>query len=342
MKTFPSALALVGAVLVNLACGHKETRHETKDLPKVAVSLIAGTQADGGTWVAATLQSTRTATMSTRMAAQVKRVHAQEGQRVAPGALLVALGDEDLQAQLKAAETGLATVEAHHRRIQALFAQKAATPSELEQAQAQLAQAQSGVSSLKANIAYTQIRAPFAGVIQSRKVNEGDFVGPGTPLLELVGEGEQELVATLAESEGRALKQGMKVRFEAEGSTGEALVTALAPGGDAFSHKGTLRARVLAPKGLRQGSFARILVPGVKAEGLTVSRSALVTRGELTGVFVAKDGHAELRWISVGDGLGDSLPVRSGLKAEDRVIDRPGTLQDGQPIELSGGVNHGK
>jgi RND family efflux transporter MFP subunit len=341
MKLFAApalAILLMGA----FACGRKEARPETQGLPKASVSLIAGTQAEGGIWVAATLQSTRTATMSTRMASQVKRVHAQEGQRVAAGTLLVALGDEDLQAQLKAAETGLATVEAHHRRIQALFAQKAATPSELEQAQAQLAQAQAGVSSLKANIAYTQIRAPFPGVIQSRKVNEGDFVGPGTPLLELVGEGEQELVATLAESEGRALKQGMKVRFEAEGITGEALVTALAPGGDAFSHKGTLRARVLAPKGLRQGSFARILVPGVKVEGLTVSRSALVTRGELTGVFVAKDGHAELRWISVGDGLGDSLPVRSGLKAEDRVIDHPGTLQDGQPIDIQAGVSHAK
>ena len=223
-----------------------------------------------------------------------------------------------------------------------LFRSKAATPSELEQAQAQLAQAQSGVSSLQANIAYTQIRAPFSGVIQSRKVNEGDFVGPGTPLLDLVGEGEQELVATLSESEGSALKQGMKVPFECEGGTGQAQVTALAPGGDAYSHKGTLRARVLSPKGLRQGSFARVLVSGAKTEGLTVSRSALVTRGELTGVFVAKDGHAELRWISVGDGLGDSLPVRSGLKGEDRVIDRPGTLQDGQPIDIQARVSHAK
>ena len=338
-----ATLAVMALTFGMLACGHKDARPETRDLPKVPVSLIAGTQADGGIWVAATLQSTRTATMSTRMAAQVKRVHVQEGQRVQVGALLMALGDEDLQAQLKAAETGLATVEAHHRRILALFAQKASTQSELEQAQAQLAQAQSGVSSLKANLAYTQIRAPFSGVIQSRKVNEGDFVGPGTPLLELVGEGEQELVATLSEAEGGALKQGMKVRFESEGSSGEAQVTALSAGGDAFSHKGTLRARVLSPKGLRQGSFARILVPGAKSEGLTVSRSALVVRGELTGVFVAKDGHAELRWITIGDGVGDSLPVRSGLKQEDRVIDRPASLLDGQPIEIqAGGVNHGK
>lgn len=333
MKPFTS-IAVAGLLLGTLACGHKDTRTETKELPKVAVTLIAGAQTEGGIWVAATLQATRTATLSTRMGAQVKRVLAQEGQRVAAGTLLLVLGDEDLQAQLKAAETGQATVEAHHRRLSALFAQKAATASEVEQAQAQLAQAQAGVTSIKANLAYTQLRAPFAGVVQSRKVNEGDFVGPGMPLLELVGEGEQEWVATVSESEGRLLKTGLKVRVESEGTQGEALVTALAPGGDAFSHKGTLRARVLSPKGLRQGAFGRLLVPGAKVEGLTVSRSALVLRGELTGVFVAKEGRSELRWITLGDGAGDSLPVRSGLKAEDRVIDRPGTLQDGQPIEV--------
>ncbi|WP_243294982.1 efflux RND transporter periplasmic adaptor subunit [Geothrix mesophila] len=307
-----------------------------KELPRVAVSLVGGRAPEGGAWVAATLQSSRTATMSTRMAAQVKRVLVQEGQRVSAGTLLISLGDEDLQGQLKAAETGLATVEAHHRRIQALQAQKAATPSELEQVQAQVAQAQAGVAAIKANIAYTQIRAPFSGVVQSRKVNEGDFVGPAMPLLELVGDGEQELVATVSEDEAKGLKTGSKVTFETEGVQGEAQITGLAPGGDPYSHKGTLRAKVLKPKGLRQGSFARIQVPGVKAvtQGLSVPRTALVQRGELTGVFVAKDGHAELRWLSLGEGEGNFLPVRSGLKEGEKVIDHPGALQDGQPVEI--------
>jgi RND family efflux transporter MFP subunit len=343
MKTFLSSLALTGTLLGTLACGQKEARPEAKELPKVAVSLVAQGTAEGGAWVAATLQATRTANISTRMAAQVKRVHAEEGQRVAAGTLLVSLGDEDLQGQLKAAETGLATIQAHYRRIQALQAQKASTIAELEQVQAQVAQAQGGVTALKANIAYTQIRAPFSGVVQARKVNEGDFVGPGMPLLELVGDGEQELVATVSESEAKGLKQGAKVAFEAEGVTGEAQVIALAPGGDPYTHKGTLRAKVLKPKGLRQGSFARILLPGVAAaEGLSVPRSALVHRGELTGVFVAKDGHAELRWLSLGEGVGSYLPVRSGLKEGDKVIDAPGALQDGQPVELASGVSHGK
>jgi membrane fusion protein, multidrug efflux system len=257
--------------------------------------------------------------------------------------LLLALSDEDLQGQLKAAETGLATVEAYHRRIQALQAQKASTPVELEQAEAQVAQAQAGVTALKANIAYTQIRAPFSGVVQSRKVNEGDFVGPGMPLLELVGDGEQELVATLSEDEAKGLKAGSKVAYESEGVDGQAQITGLAPGGDPYSHKGTLRAKVLKPKGLRQGSFARVLVPGLPAaQGVSVPRSALVQRGELTGVFIAKRDHAELRWISLGEGDGAYLSVRSGLKAGEQVIDHPGALQDGQPIDVSNAVIHGK
>jgi len=342
MKTILSSLALTSALLGTLACGHKDARPEAKELPKVAVSLVAQGIPEGGAWVAATLQSTRTAMMSTRMAAQVRRVLVQEGQRVAAGTLLISLSDEDLQGQLKAAETGLATIEAYHRRIQALQAQRASTPVELEQVEAQVAQAQAGVTALKANIAYTQIRAPFAGVVQSRKVNEGDFVGPGMPLLELVGEGEQELVATLSDQESKGLKAGAKVKFESEGVEGEAQITGVAPGGDSYSHKGTLRAKVLKPKGLRQGSFARILVSGLAVEGLSVPRSALVQRGELTGVFVAKDGHAELRWLSLGEGAGSYLPVRSGLKSGESLIDHPGALQDGQPIDLSSGVSHGK
>jgi len=342
MKTVLFSLTLAGTLLGTLACGHKEAGPEVKALPKVAVSLVAQGAPEGGAWVAATLQSTRTAMIATRMAAQVKRVLVQEGQRVAAGALLISLGDEDLQGQLKAAETGLATIQAHHRRIQALQALKASTLAELEQVQAQVAQAQAGVDVLKANIAYTQLRAPFSGLVQSRKVNEGDFVGPGMPLLELVGDGEQELVATLSDQEAKGLKTGAKLKFESEGVQGEAQVSGLAPGGDPYSHKGTLRARVLKPKGLRQGSFARILVAGVAVEGLSVPRSALVQRGELTGVFVAKEGHAELRWLALGEGAGSYLPVRSGLKSGESIIDQPGALQDGQPIELAGGVNHGK
>lgn len=330
-----STLALLLASTI--ACGKREAA-EAPAPPSRQVRLISQQSGAGEGWVAATLTATQRAVLSTRMAASVRKIHVTEGQRVAAGALLVSLSDEDLQGGMKAAEAAVASASAHHRRIQSLFAQNAATQSELELAQTQKAQAEAALSGARANLAYTQIRAPFAGVVQARRVNDGDFVGPGTPLVELEGQGAMELQGSVSEAEARGLKMGQRVEFEAEGRTGSAEITGLSTGGDPVSHRGTLRARVVASKeAFRTGTFARIQVPGAVAkegESLFVPKSALVTRGELTGVFVAKEGHANLRWLSLGEAQGDRLPVRAGLQKGEAVIDQPGELRDGQPIEV--------
>jgi len=271
------------------------------------------------------------------MAASVKKVHVVEGSRVAAGELLVSLADDDLQSGLKAAEAGLAAATAYHRRVEALQKLGASTPSELEMAQTQLAQAQAGLAGVKANIAYTQIRAPFAGVVQAKRVSDGDFVGPGMPLVDLEGQGSLELQATVSESESKSLKSGQVLPFESDGQTGTAQITALAPGGDPISHRSSLRARVIKGGGtLRTGSFARLRLP-VSAKissDLVIPRTAMVQRGELNGVFVIKDGKAHLRWLSLGESVGDRFSVKAGLAKGEAVVDQPGDLKDGQSVEV--------
>jgi RND family efflux transporter MFP subunit len=207
----------------------------------------------------------------------------------------------------------------------------------MDAAATQLAQAQAAVAQARGNLAYTQIRAPFAGVVQNRLVDAGAFVGPGSPLVELEGQGALELVGSLSEPEAKGLKVGAKVPFEADGQRGTAEIYALAGGGDPVSHRGAFRARVLkgAPA-LRSGAFARIQLPAPADPdpGLSVPASALVRRGGLAGVFVARAGHAELHWLSLGEAQGGRVPVRAGLAAGDPVIDQPEGLIDGQPVEV--------
>lgn len=325
-----TALLLVGT----LACGRKAAP-EAPALPTAEVHAIPAAGTDAGTGLPMTLTATRRATLATRLAASVRQVHVLEGARVGQGQLLVSLADEDLQGGLRAAQAAVAAAEAQHRRITALMAQKAAIPAEMDQATTGLAQAQAALAQVKANLAYTQIRAPFAGVVQVRRVNDGDFVGPGMPLLELEGAGELELTGTASEAEARHLKVGQKLTFEAEGRQGHAVITALAPGGDPVTHRAALRARVLGRDTWRTGTFARLRVPGGGTAGeLTVPGSALVRRGELAGVFLARDGKAQLRWLSLGEARGDRFLVRAGLEKADVVIDRPGALRDGQPVVL--------
>lgn len=309
---------------------------------RVRAAALDGTGAGAGRTVAANVVAVRRATLSTRLAASVTGVHVEEGQRVAAGQLLVSLSDGDVRGGLAAAEAGLAAAAAHEQRIEALLAERAATASELEGARAQRAQAAAAVAGARANLGYSQLRAPFAGTVQSRRVNAGDLVGPGQPLLQLEGDA-LELTASLSDDEARGLAVGKAVAFLAGEARGTAEITALTPGGDPLSHRRGLRARVQKLDGeLRSGAFARLVLPAAAGAAQApsgeaprwVPRSAVVQRGDLTGVFVADGGKARLRWISPGELAGDRVAVRAGLRAGDTVIDAPGALRDGQPVEV--------
>ncbi|WP_242342210.1 efflux RND transporter periplasmic adaptor subunit [Anaeromyxobacter terrae] len=304
--------------------------------PRRVRPVHGDTTPTGGHLVPANVIAARRATLSTRIAAHVSALHVEEGQRVKQGQLLVSLSDDDLRGALAAAESGYAAAAAHEKRIRALAAERAATPSELEMAVSQRAQAQAGLAAARANLDYAQIRAPFAGTLQTRRISAGDMVGPGQPLLELEGD-TLELQASLTEAEAAGLALGRALPFVSGDAKGQAEITALTPGGDPVSHRRGLRARVRSVTGeLRSGAFARLEVPGAPegARGAWVPRSALVERGDLTGVFVASGGKAELRWLSLGEPTGDGFAVRAGLRPEETVIDAPGALRDGEPVEV--------
>jgi RND family efflux transporter MFP subunit len=290
----------------------------------------------GGALVPASVLAGRRATVATRIAAQVRAVHVREGTRVRAGDPLVSLASEDVRGGLGAAEAALAAAAAHEKRIRTLLAERAATAAELDQAVAQRAQAEAAVSAARATLSYAELRAPFAGTVQARRVEPGDLVGPGQPLVELEGEG-LELQASLSPAEARGLAVGATLRFEAADAHGTAVVTALAEGGDPLSRRRALRARVTAVEGeLRSGAFARLALPQASGGGgVWVPRSALVARGDLDGVFVARDGRAELRWVSLGERIGERVRVRAGLRADEVVVDAPGTLRDGAAVEVA-------
>jgi RND family efflux transporter MFP subunit len=329
MKRFVFAAALCAA-----AAAHAEApRTEAPSPARVHLLSAAGGSATRA--VAATVAAGKHATIATRVAATVSKIYVEEGDHVAQGQLLVDLADNDLQAQRSAALAAQSSAVAHEKRITAMVAQRAATIAELEQAQTMRAQADAAVKGAEAQLAYTHIRAPFAAVVQARRVSAGDLVGPGAPLYELDGAG-MELQATLSEEEARGLKHGGHVVFELDGVAGEAELTALVPGGDPVSHRSGLRARVLkAPPGLRTGSFARLILPsGDETAALWVPKSALLSRGDLTGVFVAESGIASLRWLSLAEKQGERVRVRAGLQEGEKFVADPKGLRDGQRLEV--------
>lgn len=325
------------AVLVLLAAGCSGTPSPAApELPPTRVKLVPAEELGERAWVPATVSAVDHAVLATRVSARVAELTVAEGTRVKRGDVLVRLSDDDVRATLRAAESQREVAEAQVRRIQALRAANAATATEIDAAMTARADAIARMEVARATLADTVLRAPFDAVVQRKWVSRGQLVAPGAPLLELDGT-VVELTGTLSEAEATGVAVGAEVPFRVSTVQGTATLVALSPGGDPLSHRSAFRARPAkdAPA-LRSGDFGRIGVKGTGGPRRAVPRSAVVQRGDLSGVFVLADGRAALRWLRLGEPEGDQLPVLAGLGPGERVIDAPASLHDGQRVEVAG------
>jgi RND family efflux transporter MFP subunit len=301
----------------------------------VTTSAVVRAGGVGEVAVPAAVQARQRAALSARMPASVIELPYEEGQWVKAGAVVVRLDDAALRAAVAAAEAGVKAVEADFERTKTLLEKGAATPRELEQVTAAASGAQAQLTAAKDNLSHAALRAPFAGRVAARRTNLGDVVNSGTPLIEIEGEGGLEIRATLESPLAATLRPGSKVKALVDGQASPLAVTitAIAPAGDATTHRFELKADLPAASGLRSGLFARLLVPGVTADPrILVPAAAVFERGGLTGVFVATDGKARLRWVAPGARDGDLVEIRAGVETGERVVLEPAGLVDGAAV----------
>ena len=150
-------------------------------------------------------------------------------------------------------------------------------------------------------------------------------------------------LATVAEDTISRLTPGTRVAVDVDGQSSPigAIVRAVAPSGDALTHRVQVRADLPTTPGARSGMFARIrlaLSPAAKDAGSTEARlvipaSAIVRRGGLAGVFVVSGGNVRLRWLAVGEPEAGTVEVRAGLRDGERVVADPSGLVDGAAVQ---------
>jgi len=333
-------LALLGLGLA--ACGGHSTPASpppagpARDVRTAEVVLSGGT---GEVEVPGAVQARKRAALSARVPASVTALPYREGQWVTAGAVVIRLADAAVRAAVAAAEAGVRASESDLDRTTALAAKGAATPRELEQMTAAASAARAQLTAARDSLSYSVLRAPFAGRVAARRVNLGDVVSPGLPLIEIEGDDGLEVLATVESGIAARLRPGLRVRALVDGQPGPltATVTAIAPSGDPTTHRFELKADLPPAAGPRAGLFARLLVPGAAGEPrLTVPAAALFERGGLTGVFVVRDGPARLRWVAAGARDGGTVEIRAGVEAGERVIVDPAGLTDGAAVTERG------
>jgi RND family efflux transporter MFP subunit len=321
-----------------------------EDLRAVGQSGLVGAPVITGA-----IQPARRADLRAEVAAVVLQVVRDNGEPVRKGDLLVrldatAIRDSQISAEeaVRAATQSFEQTERVLARQRTLNQQGMTSVQALEDAevrrnaaQSELAAARARLVTARQQVARTELRAPFDGVVSERKVSVGDTVQIGREIVKVIDPSSMRFEGQVSADRLGELKLGQPVSFRVNGF-GDADFSGKLSRIDAAANAATRQVEVAA-------SFDKPTeapkVAGLYAEGrvdtgghaaLVVAESSVQRQGDTA--FVWKLQGEQIRKVQVQLGARDArrgeVVVRQGLAAGDEVLRAPsGTLADGQKAQ---------
>ncbi|MGD8743553.1 MAG: efflux RND transporter periplasmic adaptor subunit [Granulosicoccaceae bacterium] len=221
------------------------------------------------------------------------------------------------------------------QRLLALESSEAELAYKVDTAQAQILISESNVARAQRNLERASLTAPFAGTVNTVELEQGDYVSPNQPALELIDTRHIVLYVEVNGQTAAALSLGQRVDVMVDGMRWPGQITALQndPDPDTFTH--ALRIRVDG-EDLQTGqpAMARLPLRPLTAV-LAVPVSAVLREEGRNYVFVIREGRLSRREIVTGMRHEDRIVVRQGLEPGEQVVARDvAALTDSQSVEV--------
>ncbi|MFH0778427.1 MAG: efflux RND transporter periplasmic adaptor subunit [Candidatus Eisenbacteria bacterium] len=273
-----------------------------------------------------------------KIAERVVRVHANVGESVKKGAILVVFDTSNPMAQYRQAKTALDNAERDFARMKALLEQGAISRQMFDQTESGLEVARANFEAARSMV---EITAPIDGVVTAMNVHEGEVVPAGHAVCTVARVDRVKVIAQASEVEVRKLSVGAASVIRAsEGREIAGTVSSISSSADPGTR--TFRVEVTADNSqghLRAGAFATVTVQTANRQNvLVVPVHCVITREGRQAVFVASDdGTAQLRRVKTGVTNSQHTEILEGLKQGDRIVIKGyELLKGGEKISVVG------
>ena len=314
-----ASLTLIGVIAVAGCSKKTATLADNRPAIKVQTLEVQPARLPDITAIAGTVRAKVSATIAAKVIATIREIPVHVGDTVAAGQLLAQLDDRDLRAEFEKAK-------ADFDRYQKLLGNQAVTPAEFEAMQSRYRVATAALSD-------TTIAAPFAGIIVEKFVSAGDMATAGKPLFVIEQPADYRLEANVPErwTGNLTVGQALPVIIAATGETCEGRIGEIVPASDPVSRSVLVKIDLPCQQALKSGQFGHVQLPVGERTALLVPARAVHERGQLTFVFIADAGKAQMRLVRAGKTVRNAVEILAGVQAGERVI-LTGDVADGQPV----------
>lgn len=256
---------------------------------------------------------------------QILEILFEEGQPVQKGDILIQMDKSLLETELMRAKAALGVATANFNRDDKLKKSGFVADQQWDASQADLQAANAAVANADIRLFKSSIRAPFDGIAGLRNFSPGDYAAEGQTLTTLVSIDPLRLEFAIPERNYSSIRTGQKIVFTADAFPGEKFsgdVYAIDPRINAENRNFTVKALIHNADGrLRPGMYARIRIDTATRQNvLMIPEEALVPEGQDNYVFIASDGKAARRKVTLGDRTAGAVEISEGLEAGDKVI----------------------
>jgi len=276
---------------------------------------------------------------------KVVAINFVEGAHVQQGQLLVKLNDADLRATRQRALQRKELATLREKRLAKIVKEGMVRQEEYDVAWNELQVQNAEIELTEAQIAKTEIRAPFPGVVGLRYVSAGAFVNAATRVATLQRIDRLKIDFAIPEKYANRIKLGTPITFTVAGGDrhfgGE--IYAFDPRIDSATRTVLLRAVAPNPEGrLLPGAFANVeLRISQLNDAILIPAVAVIPGLTEKNVFVMNDGKAHRRAVETGTRTASQIHILSGLKPGDIVI-TSGLQQMREGLPVSSQTNTGK
>lgn len=258
---------------------------------------------------------------------RILEISALEGDRVDKGALLVRLDTTLLTAQFDKAQAVREQAQQDLDRINKLVKQRLAADDELARTATELRVAEAEESLLRIRLGFSEIRAPFNGIVSNTYVEAGDIAPRHTHLLTLIDPSSLVTRVEISELLLPFLHKGMNVKVAIDAlknSQITGIIHRIYPLINEHSHQGTIEVKLSSlPRGIRAGQLCRVSITTPKKSGISIPLSILQrdSRGEYIYI-VDQDDIVRSRYIRSGLHQDNHIEIVEGIETGARIVSK--------------------